>query len=245
LDVQVWKQDEVGERTSGLTPIQALTTLQQQSFDSFVQHFAAIRRKYGQQITTKSATNIAVRLTVGCYNKIYQQIDPLKLGEHQRAMLIAQDYGKRLEKQRHNTQKDTIDRLISNYPSHGFVIDRGEAETLFCNVRPPTTSEETMAALLFRKIFSAFDDEDDTTVNIIEFLSKDDKERVSDPMNGGVHDGESAGAGEIPQSPEPGGAGSFGAGDPEPAAGPSGGKDVASPIADGIPSSGDGEVPEL
>ncbi len=39
-------------------------------------------------------------------------------------------------------------KLIAAYPSHGFVIDREEAQELFNNVRPPTESENSLAECL-------------------------------------------------------------------------------------------------
>jgi hypothetical protein len=152
LDVQVYKKDEIGERTSGLTPTQALSSLQDQAYETFDQHFSRLIAKYGPQMTTKSSTNIATRLTVGCFSRIYQQIDPMKLGEHQRAMMIAKEYGTRIA--RGNLRPRAIDRLIADYPSHEFVIDRTEARKLFSRVRSPSHSEQKMAECLLPKILA-------------------------------------------------------------------------------------------
>lgn len=203
LDVQVWKQDEIGERTSGLTPIQALTTLQNQAIETFVEHFEDIRKRYGLQITTRSAMSFAARLTVGCFSKIYQQIDPLRLGEHQRSMLVAKEYGNRLSAPRTGRgptlKKEAIDRLISNYPSHGFVIDRNEAESLFCAVRLPTPAEERMAVLLIPKVLSAFPEENRPRY-LIEFLSTGQGRPGPHNGNGGDHDHDKRGSkpGKVP-----------------------------------------------
>ena len=139
LDVQLRKKDELGEVSSGLTPMQALRTLANESFRLFENHFLKLRFRSGLQITTKSAAEIATQTTMGLFKPIYEQIDPMRLAENQRAVQIAADYGKRLEK--NNLKDDSIARLISDYPSHSFVIDRKEAKELFRNVREPTPEE--------------------------------------------------------------------------------------------------------
>src|SRR5947209_7802818 len=93
LDVQILKKDEIGERTSGLTPIHALTTLQVQANETFVDHFKALINELGGHLTTRSITQIAGRLTVGCFNRIYDHIDPMRLAEFHRFVKIAKDYG--------------------------------------------------------------------------------------------------------------------------------------------------------
>ena len=145
LDVQLYKPDELSELTSGLTPIQALSTLQTETFKTFEQSFLKLRFRSGLQITTRTAADIAVRLTIGLFRGVYSQLDPMRLGEYQRAMLIAQHYGSRLA--RKNLKDSALERLIADYPSHGFVIDRCEAETLFNRVREPTPQEYRLSAL--------------------------------------------------------------------------------------------------
>ena len=50
-------------------------------------------------------------------------------------MKIGFDYGNRLSKESKNANKNTIKSLTNSYPSHDFVIDRGEASLMFNNVR--------------------------------------------------------------------------------------------------------------
>ncbi len=70
---------------------------------------------------------------------IFAQIDPLKLGENTRALNIAREYALRLDKQPDNLEPgESLEKLVSGYPDHGFVIDRKEAQDLFRRVEPPT-----------------------------------------------------------------------------------------------------------
>ena len=146
LDVQISKPDELFEISSGLTPMQALNTLRNQAFESFESHFLDLRLKSGLQITTRSAADIASNLTVGLFAPIFGQIDPMRLGEIDRAVKIAIEYGNRLGKR--NLKPETLDRLVANYPAHEFVIDREEAADLFNKVRAPASDEEALALLL-------------------------------------------------------------------------------------------------
>jgi hypothetical protein len=111
-------------------------------------------------------------LTIGGFDRIYQQVDPMKLAEFERAVSIAKQYGLRLSEKSRNLKGDTIDNLITNYPSHGFVIDRQEASTLFSRVRAPDADEQTILNCFLRKAIGALMDEN-REVPLIEVLSVD------------------------------------------------------------------------
>lgn len=143
LDVQVYKPDELGEMSSGLTLTQALGTLQERSFELWEHHFLLIRYRSGLQLSTKIASEIASNITSGLLSTVYAQIDPVRLGELERTTKIALEYGERLGSNR-NLKEDALERLITGYPSHGFVIDRREAEQFFRNVRAPSVEEEQL-----------------------------------------------------------------------------------------------------
>lgn len=144
LDIQVRKPDEVGELGSGLTPLQSLDTLRARAFDSFQENFNKFRND--MQMTSKMAAQVATEMTVGLLGNVYSQVDPMRLGELDRQVRIALDYGQRLTAgQRTNVKNNTLAKLVSGYPSHGFVIDRAEAKELFHRVRVPTVEETALA----------------------------------------------------------------------------------------------------
>lgn len=147
LDVQVGTPDEIGEHTSGLSPAQALNFLQAEAFKLFESHFLKVRFRSQLQIMTRTAAELAVKMTVGLFQPIYQQLDPLKLGEIQRSVMIAYDYGERLC--RGNFDSESLMHLIGHYPSHSFVIDRDEASLIFKNVRHATEGECMLLGRLF------------------------------------------------------------------------------------------------
>jgi hypothetical protein len=136
IDVQLRKGDEVGERSSGLTPMHSLERLQSLALKHFEDCFKGLR--FGEQMafTTKMAAEIAREMTVGLYNTIYGQIDPMRIGEFDRALRIASDYGARLGKK--TLKDDALNKLLTDYPAHGFVIDGKEAKDIFNTVDEPT-----------------------------------------------------------------------------------------------------------
>jgi len=135
LDIQLSKPDEMFENMSGLDILQALNALEAQVLKSFKNYLVDIRG--GCRLKTKIAADIAAKLTDGFIAPISAKIDPVTLGEHQRAMQIAYDYGERLNDSSKSLHTKALGKLIASYPSHGFVIDRKEAKTLFKNVSYP------------------------------------------------------------------------------------------------------------
>ena len=141
LDVQMSKKDELWEWQSGLTVMDTLTALQDNAFAAFEKFFLDIKRRSGGSITPKTASELATNMASGIFAPLYGQIDPLHVGEAARAMSIAGHYGRRLLGYSKNINPQALEFIMSEYPSHGFVIDRREAANLFEMVRGPNPSE--------------------------------------------------------------------------------------------------------
>lgn len=146
IDIQLRKQDEVGERTSGLTPIQAVNFLETQSAMLFKRHFRELRESGELGFSSKMAAELATKLSVGLLTPIYQQIDPIRLAEVDRSLRISKEYGERLKSS--NIKEGSIDKLIARYPSHGFVIDRKEARELFERVEDVSSTLKKILGVL-------------------------------------------------------------------------------------------------
>ncbi|HBC7448621.1 SppA protein [Serratia marcescens] len=150
LDIQLKKNDEIGESSSGLAIMTALDALKERSISAFNSHLVKIR--YENQINTKMSADIATRLTEALIAPMAAQIDPIKLGEHQRAMSIAITYGQRLTSKSKSLKEGALVKLIASYPSHGFVIDRKEARELFKCVEAPSGITESLYEYFCQKI---------------------------------------------------------------------------------------------
>lgn len=136
LDIQVRKGDELFARNSGLEIIEAITFLQNQTLTAFRAQARSLTLQDG--LSTRVAADIATRLTRGIFEPIAAQIDPIKLAEMQRANDITMGYGFRLAQAGDNITQSGLAQLIGGYPSHGFVIDRKEARSIFTTVLEPS-----------------------------------------------------------------------------------------------------------
>lgn len=140
LDIQVRKRDELFDRGSGLDILQSLNYMQAQAMHAFRASLVELTRDAG--LSTKMASEISSNLATGLFAPVYAQVDPIQLGEMQRAMAIAIAYGALLEEVSGNILPGAMAKLVTDYPAHAFVIDRKEAKTLFRNVRAPDGAEE-------------------------------------------------------------------------------------------------------
>ncbi len=148
LDVQMPKQDDLWERQSGLTVMGIIETLQREAVKTFHKIFENLNTMSPGSITLQTAAEIASRMTAGLYASLYSQVDPLHVGEAGRAMRVSMVYGTNLLTIGGNITPDKLVRIMFGYPSHSFVIDRGEADELFINVREPDDLETALAETL-------------------------------------------------------------------------------------------------
>lgn len=147
LDVQIRKKDELFELGSGLDTIQALSYMQAQAMNAFRTYLIELKTDAG--LSTKMAAEISSKLATGLFSPVYNQVDPVRLGELQRSIEVAYAYGRRLSRKSGNLKANALNRLVSQYPSHGFVIDRSEARELFNNVRLPRGEELELSQLWY------------------------------------------------------------------------------------------------
>lgn len=143
LDVQFQKQDEIFEQSSGLDILRGMTYLRQEALDTFRDYLLDINS--GSGLSTKTASEIASKLVIGLFEPMFAQIDPIRLGEMNAALEIANEYGNRLLEQSKSLRQGALGKLVHNYPTHGFVIDRAEARKLFHRVSAPTEAESVLA----------------------------------------------------------------------------------------------------
>jgi hypothetical protein len=146
LDVQIKKKEELFEASSGLDILQSLQAIQDQVKVTFRDYLLDI--SLGGGLGTKMAAQLSSEMACNIVTPITSQIDPMRLGEQQRALRIAAHYGERLRRKFQNTSQQSIDVLLTGYPSHSFVIDRKEANELFIRVRAPDDIERKIEVWL-------------------------------------------------------------------------------------------------
>lgn len=148
LDVQFQKQDELFQQSSGLDILRGMTYLKKEALDTFNDYLLDING--GSGLSTKVASEIASKLVMGLFEPMFAQIDPIRLGEMNAALQIAHEYGNRLNEKAKNLKSNALTKLINNYPTHGFVIDRAESRELFERVEAPSEHERELAGWAIR-----------------------------------------------------------------------------------------------
>lgn len=149
LDVQMTKPDEIYPTSSGLDIFQALAVLTNSAFEAFQDYLVGITSASEGHISAKTSAEIARELAVGLFAPMTGQIEPERLGEMQRAINIATEYGNRLtSNNRDNLKSGALKQLVQGYPGHGFVIDRDEAGNLFKKLRVADALERQVADVL-------------------------------------------------------------------------------------------------
>lgn len=172
LDIQLHKSTELGEKTSGLDLPQALEALRTEAGKIFRETLLDVRM--GGRISTKLATEVATNLSSNLLSPIYSQIDPIRMGEIQRANFIAYEYGTRLNDKYKILKTGALGKLLLSYSSHGFVIDRKELKDLFTKVRRPEAVNELIVLEKIQELILAFENgNSDNLVMNANFLLED------------------------------------------------------------------------
>lgn len=205
LDVQIQKKNEIRGRESGAAVIAAMDVLHQQCFSMFEHFFLNTIAKSSGNISAKMATDIAASVSSGVYDPIFRQIDPHRLGETQRAMLIGEAYGSRLINKSASTTAEGVQRLITGYPSHGFVIDEEEASEIFFNVRKMSEFEMELTSVLMEKGVLFFAPYPFQVGNNVSDEGNEAANGDANAEEGTVDDGTSGSRGNDGASPEPDG----------------------------------------
>jgi len=159
LDVQIYKKDALGETQSGWTADSAIKYLSDRAYKHFEKVFLDLRINSRRTITVPTAAKIAAYLAVGLIAPFLQQIDPMFVGEMSPALDISWEYGKMLIEKANNIDGEGLGKLISDYPSHDFVIDRTTATKIFNCVREPITEEHNLLLLVGNIGLEAMTDE--------------------------------------------------------------------------------------
>ena len=185
LDIQLNNPEEILEMSSGMDLMQSIQTLRITSMNAFFDYLLEL--KNGASLGTKAAARIASDMATNLVTPILGQIDPSRLGENHRRLNIASSYGENLNQKFKNTSPDNIQRLISYYPSHSYVIDRKEASELFENVRAPNKIENELDLFLrgFRPNLRDLAKDN----NLLILSHRDILDLLSNRNSGGTNDG--------------------------------------------------------
>lgn len=132
LDIQIIKPEEL-VWISGLDATEGLKVAGERLFGLYDGYVQKILSRSGPSLSFRTVNMIAKDLASEFIRPIAAQIDPNRLGEVERLIRIARSYAERLN--RGNISSENIQKLVTGYPSHEFIIDVKEAGQLFENCR--------------------------------------------------------------------------------------------------------------
>ena len=144
IDVQIHDPVEKGAKSiSPLDEFKSAEFLRDYAVEILDAFTLLILRRSG--ISVKEALHESLHFTTEIMRPLYEQLDPLEIGEYKRALAIGEEYGDRLLAMTKNPHRKAISQaLLSKYPSHGFVIDRIEARSLGLPAHALDSVQESM-----------------------------------------------------------------------------------------------------
>ena len=162
LDVQLQEKDELNKYSSGLNINEALSIIENRTIHVF--RSMLVELVGSARLSTKMAAELATKLAIGFYAPLVSQVDPVRVGEIQRAIRIALAYGERLILKRGNLSGSAaLAQLVQGYPDHGFVIDFEEAKQIFKSVRKNDELEKSLGGNIAELKYPA----EEVTIRII------------------------------------------------------------------------------
>lgn len=156
LDVQMYEEKQAGrgERTSALNPFKTLEQLQNFSVDALSSAMGFIVDVY--EMSYDESLRHAVAFVEATTGPLVSRLDPEKLGEYNRELSVAVEYGTRLLSRYggHNapSARKLAEHLVFGYPSHEYIIDYRELQDLGLDVELFGEAERPAAKSLLNVI---------------------------------------------------------------------------------------------
>ncbi|WP_375742701.1 hypothetical protein NR800_27995 [Corallococcus interemptor] len=148
LDAQVetHRHDQM-RLMSTLDAVKANDYLRLYAVDTFDKLMELITRR--SPSTYAASVSMAATVLEPLIKPMYAKVDPVQLGEFDRALTLATEYGRRLMRRSYRSlsesERNTIlTKLVKGYAAHSFVIDLDEAKALGLNVRAPNQEERIL-----------------------------------------------------------------------------------------------------
>lgn len=136
------------KRASALEEVQALERLQAAALNTVDQAgFLLVQR-------TAKRTDVVLpsvmHFTADLMRPLFEKIDVVRYSERSRMLKVAEEYANRLLRSAGYSSENVgsiARRLVEDYPEHGFVIDREEAQELGLKIESPSSGSELSRAL--------------------------------------------------------------------------------------------------
>lgn len=134
LDTQIREEQDGNSAgyTSALNGFKALEQVQRHTIETLDIATKLIASRSGLKMS--EAVHLANEFTGTTSGTLYSQLNPKKIGEYARALEVGERYGVMILTRYMNwdeeSAKAVVEALVKDYPSHGFIIDREELESL-------------------------------------------------------------------------------------------------------------------
>jgi hypothetical protein len=128
LDTQFFDSDVEEDWVSALDEVQAVEALEQSATEAAFKVMVYLAERTGKSFNVLMAP--ALHFAAEITKPLFDKIDAVRYTRQSRMLQEAQDYAERLLRGKFSeSQAKAIARdLVRNYPTHGFVIDREEAQ---------------------------------------------------------------------------------------------------------------------
>lgn len=150
LDVQMYEERKAGKGafTSALNPFKSLEQLVSASVEALAAAMRFIVEEY--EMSYDESLPHAVAFVGQTTGPLVSRLDPDKLGQYNRELSVAIEYGLRLlTRYRRLTHRDAsslVEKLVYGYPSHEYIIDYRELQALDFKVSLFAAGHEREAA---------------------------------------------------------------------------------------------------
>jgi hypothetical protein len=192
IDVQLVDPIEHGQKQfSPLDEFKSLEFMREQAIEWMGFYASAMNAAFGLGI--KEALKDSIPLVSAVMRPLFEQIDPVEMGEHRRAIAIGEEYAKRMLKLTRNPNAaNIVQQIVWSYPAHDYCNDYDEAKELGLPVqRLKPTHDVLLSEAIFKLDREAFHG----------FAPPETKPRRSVRRAAGAGKGHEKGAGPRPAEP--------------------------------------------
>lgn len=158
LDTQVTEIKEKGNKktSSALNESKALEQVQTHCLEALFNATDLIILKSKNTLSYAEAVELATELTAKTAAKLYDKIDPMRVGQSARDLAIAQEYARRILCNLRGMQADEAssmaNTLVNGYPSHEYVLDIKELSDIGLPASVVTEDEDKVLIDIRRQL---------------------------------------------------------------------------------------------
>ena len=171
LDVQINEHQEgdIDTYKSALNGYKSLEQIQSHALENLDIATRLILSRTGNRMRLQEVIKLAIEFSSNTSGCLYDQVHPKTITEYARSLDVGEQYGTRIltrymgwDKEK---AKNVVRRLVYDYPSHGFIIDKEELSELgFTTEDMPVELEEISEAITL--LLSTGDHSEDQQVKL-------------------------------------------------------------------------------